>query len=307
MRGPELDKAELIEGVWHIDGQCETDLYSEEMRKELQSLGTGYTLDHWIQNTFRTRSSCPHCSTSLAKARHELPGPTSDDDGLIEIWLCPRCGFWQWHALQDYGDIWSGAATSISRSFDLKLPAPCTTELAQYLIRDPDRWHELHPTSLEKLVAEVFKANYVHADVLHVGGTGDLGVDVIFVEASGQEWLIQVKRRQKGASEGFETLQKLLGTLLLKGGRHGIIATTADHFTHAVHKQVGRAADVGVTIDLIDKGKLARMIDPLIEENPWRKQFAQLLPISRLKPDHQREIERALLGKLPSPRQLRLF
>jgi len=29
-------------------------------------------------------------------------------------------------------------------------------------------------------------------------------------------------------SEGFKTLRKLLWTLLLKGGRNGIIATTAD-------------------------------------------------------------------------------
>ncbi|WP_425985264.1 restriction endonuclease [Ensifer sp. R-19] len=307
MYGPGLDEAELIEGLWHVGGRCETDLFSEEVTEAIELEGMGFPLDRWIQSEFRKRRLCPHCSAYLAKATHELSGNMPDEVGLCELWLCPRCGFWQWHALQDHGDIWSGVAASITRAFDSKIPPECAGELAQYLIRDPDRWHDLHPTLLEKLVADIFRANYADADVIHVGGPGDLGVDVIFVESADREWLIQVKRRRKGTSEGFETLQKLLGTLLLKGGRYGIIATTADHFTHAVHKQIGRAADVGVPIDLVDKGKLIRMIDPLMPENPWRRQFTKLFPISRLTPTQQANVESALVESLPPPRQLRLF
>jgi hypothetical protein len=56
MRGPEIDEAELIEGLWHVHGQCETYLHSGEMKEEFELKGMGYPLDQWIQNEFRTRS-----------------------------------------------------------------------------------------------------------------------------------------------------------------------------------------------------------------------------------------------------------
>ncbi len=92
---------------------------------------------------------------------------------------------------------------------------------------------------MERLVAGIFRANFRNVDVVHVGRPGDQGIDVLFVDAQSCRWLIQVKRRQSADHvEPFETVQRLLGTLLLNQSLHGIVASNANHFSFAAERCV---------------------------------------------------------------------
>jgi hypothetical protein len=123
---------------------------------------------------------------------------------------------------------------------------------------------------LEHLVADIFKANYKHCEVIHVGGPGDRGIDVVFVDDSYTQWLIQVKRRaDPGRKEGFETLQAILGTLALKGNRHGIVVSTADAFSQQARAEARNAKLHGFIVELIDRHRLDRMLNPLLPITPW--------------------------------------
>jgi hypothetical protein len=112
---------------------------------------------------------------------------------------------------------------------------------------------------------------------MHVGKPGDLGIDVVFVEANGNKWLIQVKRRESpNGPEGFETLQKLLGTLVLEGEVRGVVASNASHFSYQAKREAKRASTRGYTIELLDRGKLSRMLGPLLPDRPWRQYLREL-------------------------------
>lgn len=87
------------------------------------------------------------------------------------------------------------AASSVAARFSTDLPDGCASELARALRQRPDRWHTVTPSGLERFVAEILRANYSPCEVEHVGGTGDGGVDVVFITGRGIRIPIQVKRR----------------------------------------------------------------------------------------------------------------
>jgi hypothetical protein len=150
------------------------------------------------------------------------------------------------------------------------LPKPCAGEIGQFLRRRPDYFHDIAPRLLERFVADVFKANYRECEVLHVGKSGDWGVDVIFVDASQKEWLIQVKRRTRpDSSEPFSTVQALAGTLTIHGKLHGIVVSTADHFSAQACQAAKRLAKQRYRVKLYDRGILNRMISPVLPSTPW--------------------------------------
>jgi hypothetical protein len=70
--------------------------------------------------------------------------------------------------------------TSVAAKFSPSLPKACSDELAQQLRRRSTSWHDLSPKCMETLVADIFRANYQHSEVIHVGRPGDRGIDVIF-------------------------------------------------------------------------------------------------------------------------------
>jgi hypothetical protein len=164
--------------------------------------------------------------------------------------------------------------SSIAARFAKDFPNGCSQELAQYLRQHPSFWHEMKPAQLEKLVADIFKANYHGAEAIHVGKPYDQGVDVIFIESNGTRWLIQVKRRERPTpSVGFSTLQSILGALALDGARNGIIVSTADAFSFYARKGRQCAEQEGFIVQFVDKGKLNRMIAPLLPHTPWNEIF----------------------------------
>lgn len=268
----------------------------------------------WFEHLFVSLTACPCCSSQLANAHLEC---TTDDlmrmDGEARhaqrfethevLWYCSNCRYWQYHhhfsvirnsILQGCGE--DACYISKLREFDERVPEECGTELSQLLRRSPAKWHSLDPEGMEKLVAEVFRANYAHADVMHVGRPDDGGIDVIFVDSAGKQWLIQVKRRESpSAVEGVATVRNLLGTMMLEGCMQGVVVSTADHFSYRAYEAAGRAAELGWTIRLVDKGKLDRMVGALLPQAPWMEfvkshypdhhdRFALLLPPDPMPP-----------------------
>jgi hypothetical protein len=96
----------------------------------------------------------------------------------------------------------------------------------------------------------------------------------VFVDDNERRWLIQVKcRANPRKSEGFSTLQSVLGTLALEGERHGMIVTNADSFSYQARQERLRARNRGFVVELVDKGLLDRMVGALLPSAPWADLF----------------------------------
>lgn len=242
----------------------------------------------WVDDHFAIIKNCPFCSTPLRSASYEKEKYGSESERLIylidsTLWSCDYCAYWQWywHEATDLvlTNVYSEAFISKLRDFNEKLPEGFDSELSMIIRRNYRNWHIIDPTRLEKLIVSVLKANYGRCEVFHVGKPFDGGVDVIFIDSNNQQWLVQVKRREDpNIAEGVKTIRNLLGAMILEGSLNGVVISTADHFTYRAYEAVGRAREVGMTVKLIDRGKLNRMLDPILPDRPWRPVIKEISP-----------------------------
>jgi hypothetical protein len=240
----------------------------------------------WIIDFDYDQTSCPYCKTVVTSQQYERGDFDGDDWGRFAYLAeCENCGYWhcfvnQFNDRPMFSSVGWYAWISKLKEFDHQVPSECTSELAQSLRRHA-RWGDLEPRQLEKLVADVFKANFKQAEVFHVGKPDDGGVDVLFVD-SGTKCLIQVKRRIKyHKGEGVEVIRNLLGSMLLGNVLRGVVVSTADHFTYRAYDAIGRASERGMIVELIDRGKLNRMLDPLLPKRQWRSILSEFDPSLR--------------------------
>jgi hypothetical protein len=105
------------------------------------------------------------------------------------------------------------------------------------------------------------------------------------------------KIRGKIRSEGVTTLRNLLGAMVLKGTRFGAVVSTVDHFTYRARQAREKAELAEYTIVLNDRGKLDRMLDPLLLRHGW------LELISKKRPDWAANWR----GRTPNRDQMVLF
>jgi Restriction endonuclease len=287
-------------------------LNGKKAPQELQDIGFYRTLEDFIGYP----SACPYCKFSLL-----IVGNIKQDDPELlyenkqyHLWYCRNCRFWQWYYFFDYYDggseksTWKGdgcppmpkqlACISKLREFESRLPDSCSVELAQYLRSYPAEWHNYDPKRFEKLVADIFKANHAQSEVTHVGKPDDGGIDILLIDSIKEQWLVQVKRRARQKSaEGVTTIRNLIGTMMLEGARHGIVVSTADHFTLRAQQAAKQIKRQGLHIELIDKGVLDRMLEPLLPDRPW---------LSIVK-EHDIEIANLLSDQITTDYQLKLF
>lgn len=241
---------------------------------------------------YALRVFCPYCRHKLRVVTVEewfdpIEGPdgqfTLDDtDHRGTLKWCKNCLFWYWFGqanTMDY-DYWREIfSVSKVRQFKEQLPEGCTEELATQLRRNPELFHTVSPKHLEILVRDIFRLNYSHCESIHVGRPGDGGVDVLFIDADGEEWLIQVKRRGSPcAAEGASTIRNLAGTLLIKNKVKGIVVSTADHFSAAAYDAKHRLEKRRFKIELWDKGILNRMLTSALPKQPWGVAVSRLTP-----------------------------
>lgn len=257
----------------------------------------------WVRYGPSLFIKCPYCNSHLNSAKK-----CTDQDYELEwgenitLGVCPKCSFWHGEWYRDLGIGYTGcpeseweAQLSKVAEFESVLPEGCEAELAHYLRVNPNLWGRLAPRRLETLVAHIFRHNYAASEVMHVGRPGDGGVDVIFIDSGGRRWLIQVKRRENiNSSEGVGTLRNLLGVMVLEDASYGAIVSTSDHFTYSTYKARNNAEKKGFMVSLIDRGKLDRLLDPVMPYGEW------IDLIERRKPEWITD----LCQRIPDSRQL---
>lgn len=246
------------------------------------------------ENPLRDLEECAYCSTQLIKVENNTLEKEMHRDYCL--WYCDKCCFWQariysaFRACMPPPDYW--AYVSKLREFDGNLPEGCNEELALHIRRHPDLLHSFNPTRFEKFVADVFRANYANAEVIHVGGPGDGGVDVLLIDTGKEDWLIQVKHhKSQNHSEGVKTIRDIIGAMHLKERRIGIVVSAAEKFSQPAKETAVTAGKVRnpMTIHLVDKGIFNKMLDPVLPDRPW------LHPISEV----DEEIANYLADQIP--------
>lgn len=230
---------------------------------------------------------CPHCSSTLISVHRGDGVSRWDDEDKYEeeadeeariraLEYCLYCRYWRWHdfdvfssALDGVTHTYTGRLSKV-QEFSGTLPDGFASEFAQWLRRGASRWSVVEPRSLERLVRDVMQSVYQPCEAIHVGKPDDGGVDVVLVESNGKKWVIQVKGRQNSlVGEPVETIRNLLGTMVLERATHGMIFSTADHFTLRARQAVEKARTSRFFVELADKGKLNRLLDNVLPDKPW--------------------------------------
>lgn len=57
--------------------------------------------------------------------------------------------------------------------------------------------------------------------------------------------------------------------MLLENSSYGMIVSTADYFTYRAYEASQRAQEKGYVIELVDRGKLNRMLDAVLPGKHW--------------------------------------
>ena len=83
-------------------------------------------------------------------------------------------------------------------------------------------------------------------------------------------------RQHLTAAEPFDTLLKLVGTMCIKESKYGIIVTTADHFSPTTIDISRSLMSRGFRIELVDGGKLARMMRAFLPCHAWSAVIQEL-------------------------------
>ena len=252
-------------------------------------------------NPLQDRKKCAYCSTKLLKVEKGFFRLSSHREYCL--WYCRNCRFWQARLYSDrfmrHTPPDHQAYISKLREFNTNLPEGCNTELALYIRSHPNFLYSCDPTHFEKIVADVFRANYTNAEVRHVGQPQDGGVDVLLIDAEKEQWLIQVKRRgSPNSTEGVSTIRDMLGAMVVEGVGRGVVVSTANQFSRDAIQAAARAK-VGpyrMNIQLVDSSIFNKMLDPILPDRPW------LIPISEFNP----KFAEHLMDRILSDNQLEI-
>lgn len=196
---------------------------------------------HKMAGVTSSGDNCPYCLSPLEK-RVIFRWSEALSNGLMNLYVCPICGWWErsernaW-ATEQNGEIWSveyyiGQAKHYDIS-DIDVPIQ---DLRRFLRRHPTYLAYVNPIAFEKLMADCLKSMYGPCEVIHLGRSGDGGIDLKLTRGDMGTFLIQVKRRGNlSAKEGVQVVRELNGVLFREGQAKGMVITTAREFTPAAY------------------------------------------------------------------------
>ncbi|UDF14745.1 restriction endonuclease [Antiquaquibacter oligotrophicus] len=130
----------------------------------------------------------------------------------------------------------------------------------------------MDPHVLERLVRDVLR-DHLDCDVVHVGRSGDGGIDLLIVDAD-RPRAVQVKRRSRNRAESVSQIREFLGALLLGGHMKGIFVTTAPAFSRDSIRAADAARRLALVseIELVDGGALQEIIRASTTlSEPWER------------------------------------
>jgi restriction endonuclease Mrr len=111
-----------------------------------------------------------------------------------------------------------------------ELVTSVTSELADFLIRNPQAMYGLTSRQFEEFVAEVFSRRGYEVELTLP--TRDKGFDIVAIKrvATPVRFLIECKRYHPSNTVGIDVVQRLYGVTLDNNAQKGVIATTS-YFT----------------------------------------------------------------------------
>jgi hypothetical protein len=233
---------------------------------------------------FSRRGWCPFCRQLARHVANESENSNSAQAERLSLrhaWQC-SCGWWQTHYCDrstSSGSYWeyNGARSAILDRYDPSDSGLPIIALRKALVRRPDLIDRVDRKKTEELVCSIF-GDYFECETKLVGRSGDGGIDLVLVSAD-KTTLVQVKHRDKGShnwtAEPVSTVREFLGAMLLADGRHGILVTTAHHFSPDAKDAAAKALtlDGVLQYDLLDGSQLfetLKLTNDRIQEY-WRE------------------------------------
>lgn len=224
---------------------------------------------------FRDPARCVYCQRLLHKV---VVNQANISLQINEVAEC-SCGWW--YALVDNDVCNDGHVAAIGGVLDhynvdsKQVPVEV---LEHELRKRPHLFRHVNPTKMEKLVGSILR-DVFDCDVVHLGGAGDGGIDLLLLHAD-DPIAVQVKRRQSASSaEGVAPIRELLGAALLGRYKHALFVTTAPRFSPAAKD----AARLATEIDLVSSFELCDLdkLTYFVREQQCIKSWELALDASR--------------------------
>nr|WP_320048318.1 restriction endonuclease [uncultured Desulfuromonas sp.] len=227
-------------------------------------------LDHVVlyDGEVRDQSDCPYCKSGIGIV----------DEAEIITYRCGKCGWWKAQYGKNvgmFGNYFIPSIHGIAQTYspsDIDVPIK---ELREFLSKKPNYLSEVNPTTFEHLMADCFRLNYAPCEVVHLGGTGDGGIDLKLILGDETRYLIQIKRRADlSSTEGVKVVRELNGVLFREGCAKGMVVTTANRYSQAAHKEtaIKTETDESYEMNLLAFHDVVSMlnIQSCVPYEPWK-------------------------------------
>jgi restriction system protein len=177
---------------------------------------------------------CPFCAATMRSRTDKKESHVLAD--------CESCGFWRVVHVKNIGGFKNGEPVVASRGVaklyhvdSLEVPL---ADLRRFLKRNPSHLAHVNPFVFEELIADCLRSAFPNSELVKVGGRRDRGIDLMLLQTSGENYLVQIKRRSNiQRNEGVDVVRQLNGVIFRENAAKGLVITTAKHYTpHAVQE-----------------------------------------------------------------------
>lgn len=220
-----------------------------------------FTLDYLI-NKIRSiyPTKCIHCSAPL----QAIDLLNYRESLAVVTQRCNICGWW-YSSLDTFPDDDDFCMTVYYPSVLIEMEPVDEKDfpldlLFQELRKKQDALYRVDPTLFERFVGEVLHQVY-DCEVLHIGRTGDGGIDLILLH-SDKPIAVQVKRRESMSYvEEVNVIREFIGAMVLKNYRKGIFVSTAKRYSRGSEKLVRKDIPSCLAIDRLDLWNYQKLIE----------------------------------------------